>query len=192
MSKLTGFFEVFKGIEELTSEEINQYLKIRVEQHILENYIGNRILYSQVIPIKLNELEIDLAILKAYIAKNKQYFYDDKQKRIFLPYSFKNRFGTLTGIIVSYLDILPLDGANTVILQQDSKQAIIGSIIITHQTPLQDPFVPLTINNKPYKLKNGVVTMLSFPPGELNIVIAQTTYKAYGGEVGVIFDLRHR
>ena len=85
MPKVSGIFEKFKDLEQIPIDDISRWLKPQPE-YFLENFIANRLLYPQVLPLTIQDLEIELAILKEVVKR------DPKHKTHDLQIEFLHRF----------------------------------------------------------------------------------------------------
>ena len=64
MPKFSGLFDSFDNLEKINVENVASFLKNPPQLISLENYLANRILYPQTLPLTEENLEIDLAILR--------------------------------------------------------------------------------------------------------------------------------
>lgn len=190
MPKLTGVFSRFTDLEELNVEGINYWLKVKENPFYLENYIGNRILYSQAIPVSLRDLEIDLAILREYLRGHPEIVYNAKTKKMFIQEELEMRFPPLQKLIGAVLDVLILEGTTPIIIHRiDGVVEVVGTII--SHTPQKEGFTDVNINGQILKLETETVTIL--PNKEQHVVVQigdEPTFNVSGGTLGVVVDLR--
>lgn len=64
MPKLSGLFDSFDNLDQIAVENIVRWLKPPPEPGNIENYLAQRILYPQTVPITETEMKVDLAILR--------------------------------------------------------------------------------------------------------------------------------
>src|SRR3990167_9440024 len=70
MPKLTGLFSSFDDLDQISPEAIASWLKPAPELTSLENYLANKILYPQAVPLTKHDMQIDLAILREALRMN--------------------------------------------------------------------------------------------------------------------------
>src|SRR3989344_1785377 len=110
MPKVTGIFDVIDNLDELISEDVAKWIKNPPQPIGLQNYIANRILYPQAIAASLGDLEIDLAILREALKKDKSYFSIETRK-IIIPDILVSRIPSLAKLVWVFIDayLLNLD-----------------------------------------------------------------------------------
>ncbi len=190
MPKLTGIFSGFKDLEKLNAEDLNRWLKLKENPFYLENYIGNRILYPQAIPISLRDLEIDLAILREYLRRHPEIIYNPKIKKMLIPEELEMRFPPLQKLIGAILDVVAPEGPTPVIIQGVNGVIDLVGTIISH-TPTKIGFTDVNINGQILKLESDTVTIL--PNREQQIVVqigVLPPVNLAGGSLGIVIDLR--
>lgn len=190
MPKLVGVFSAFKDLEKLKAEDLNQWLKVKENPYYLENFIGNRILYPQVVPISIRELEIDLAILREYIKLHPESVYNSRTKKLILEEELEIRFPPFAKLIAVILDVLDLEGPTSVLVKRLSGTLeIVGTIIAF--TPSNQGFTEVKINGQVLALETSTVTIL---PNQEKAVMVQlddsTALSVAGGSLGIVIDLR--
>lgn len=177
MPKLTGPFEKFQNLEKISLFGVKS----------LENFIGNRILYPQTIPLIHQELETDFAILKEALTFNPQLVYDQKNKKIILSKELSERFPPQAKLITIIIDALNLKGVISVYLKDQDRVEQIGSIII----PDSLPDAVCQIDGRQVKLKKGKSLVFPLRDHHLRIKIAhQSEMVVSGGDFGLMIDLR--
>lgn len=193
MPKLSGVFDQFADLDKVFAEDINKWLRIKIEQHTLDNFIANRIFYPQTIPMTPQEMEIDIAILKEAIKRGGKKFYNLSDNKIVIPQEFVLRFFPTHRLVAAFIDGLDdLKEITQVYLQQAGSKKLFGSIYIPSQLTDQNPVV-IKIDNQKYPLKLNTLTLLPIAKIGLKISIdpnKQLTIN--GGSLGIFIDLRKR
>lgn len=200
MSKLRGLFDNFVGIENISIENVIAYFGGRVDPRILENEVANRILYPQVIPESLQELALDLVILREALKNHPRDYYNRNLKRIIIPEFFLTRFPDLQNLIGAFVDAYLPPGVTTIFIKsEDMGMKKIGSII-KPDVLRGDGWIYFEVDGKKYQVKPG--SLVSIPGagnqvevkfeskvaalnGKSNITIA-----APGGQMGLLIDTR--
>src|SRR5258708_6068700 len=202
MPKLTGIFEQLKNIDKVPPEEIGQWLKAKEQPHIIENFIGNRLIYPQTVAVTSLDMDLDFALLREYIRQNKYKFYrynlpqgaNPKQaafaKKIIVLEDFLRRFPPLIRLIEAYLDVLELTGIVTVLLSKDVISSTVGTVVSLKDEITKHNFV-INIDDKATALQNGVINIVKNTHRSVKIQIGNDSpFVVSGGELGVVVDLR--
>src|SRR5688572_29560259 len=100
MPKVTGIFEEFDFLDQIPIDDISKWIPIKLPPFYLENFLANKILYPQSIPVTEVDLAIEIAILRE-IVKRKSHF-DPKLNQIFIPETFLSRFPNLSQLVWVY------------------------------------------------------------------------------------------
>lgn len=193
MPHLSGIFEEFGDLDKVSVEEIAKWLSQKYEVHFLVNFLGNRIIYPQAIPLTQKELEIDLAILREAIKLKPSLVYEPQTNKILLPKAFVDRFPSVVNVAKSIVEGLNPKGVHNIFLKDNGQQRLVGSVI----SPLNPQKLSLDENSviftglavrRPLPLNS--VSVIPTPAAEARIVLGDEEYKVPGGEVGIIIDLR--
>lgn len=188
MPKLSGVFDQFRDIERIPPEDINRWLKVKLEPHILENYIANRILYPQTVPTSEYELDIDLAILREIIRRGSPLFYQNS--RIVIPSEYVDRFPSLLKLATAFVDGLTPAGVTPIAIKEHDGVQLIGSYVSFSFLKEQNP-IKVIVNGVEYKIKLNALTLLPFNEKQLKVMIDETQEILIdGGTLGVLIDLR--
>lgn len=128
MNKLIGVFENFRYLDQIPTSDISKWLKTKINDTDLENFIGNRIIYPQTLPMNSLELEIDLAIFREALKRQPEVLYDRRLNKIIIPGEFQQRFGTFERLIKAITEVLILKKNTKIYLKEDNNIKLIGSI----------------------------------------------------------------
>ncbi len=113
MPKLSGVFDSFKNLDQIPTDDINRWLKVKVEDRTLENHLGNRMLYPQTVPITNQELQIDLSILREAVKRNPSVVYNSATGRLNIPTELQTRFGNRQALAEAIMEALELSPSKT-------------------------------------------------------------------------------
>lgn len=189
MPKLSGVFEQFRGLDQIPIADVARWLKNKDDTHLLDNFIANRIIYPQTLPLTKIELEIDLAIFREAIKKEPRVLYDLEQKRINLSDEFIYRFGSVENLLTALIEALGINGLNYIFLKKAQGNELIGSMVTPESIP-NGVIVSTLINNQNLGLKNGEMHILPFKDSKLDVKIESSKeVLAAGGNLGLIIDL---
>ncbi len=129
MSKLLGVFDLFEDLDKISEQEIITLLHTKVDRHNLENYLGNRIIYSQTVAMNKLELEIDFIILTLALKKHPEKFFKKAQNQIFIPHLIIPRFPPLPKLVSAFIDNLDIEELTQIWIQQINGAMLVGSIL---------------------------------------------------------------
>lgn len=191
MSRLSGIFEQFRHLDQISISDINQWLNPKIDLIILENFIGNRIIYPQTLPITKKELEIDLAILREAIKRQPEILYQQNEKKFIIPESFQLRFASLESLIKALVEVLnPPDVTQIFLKKEKDTNYLVGSVL--KKVPIStELIVSVSVNNQTLGLRNGMVSVLPFKDQHLLVKVEnQIEDLAAGGDLGLVIDLR--
>lgn len=192
MPKLSGLFSNYSDLDSLDFETIRSSSKTNLKIREIENFVANRFLYPQTIPLTILEMKVDLSLIKEIIKKNVQLFYNSSLKRITIPEGFEERLKPVPDLIIAFIDAISPPAATQIILKYADGSRKVGSVYIP-QVFINKPAVQLTIEGQVVKLKNNVIS-------RLNCTIPQTTIQLegqnpepiWGGDIGIFVDLRKK
>jgi hypothetical protein len=190
MPKLSGIFSNFADLDKVTAEDLHPYLKAKEQSFYLENFIGNRILYPQTVPINLTDLEIDLAILRLFIKQNPVVVYAEQLKKIIIQEDLVMRFPPIQKLIGAILDVLTLEQVTPIVLRRfNGGIENLGTVI--RVTSNDGGFMDVNVNGQVLKLEFDSLTIL--PNKDPHIVVqvdSQPSLNVVGGSLGLVVDLR--
>lgn len=202
MPKISGVFEKFDNLDQISLENVVSSLKFAITLINLQNQRANLIYYPQTIPIEKKDLTIALAILKEAIAGGP--YFSPVSRKIFIPYDFVYQFSNLVDLAVVFIDALltkPTErtGIWSLILKSDLEQ-VAGTVVFPKLN--QNSSVEFGLEGKKYMVKAGSVVSLP-----CNKQRCQLSYKltngsllnqasgaveVYGGPLGVLIDGRKK
>lgn len=204
MSKVLGVFDFFPNLNKIPIDEIAKRFPSRTNIKLIENYIANRILYPQAIPINADELKIDLKLLTVALSFHPEKFYDSNSKKIYIPQDFTFYLGDLKQLTLAFIDAFKPDQITTIYLT-----GFIRKVLGTYIKPLRKESngvltiwvsQPPWLNQQKYLLKLGTLTQLQSLSEKVDIkfespvatLLGKNTIEleVYGGNLGLLVDLR--
>ncbi len=202
MSKLSGIFESFSNLDQLPADKLLSELKVSINEITIENFLANRILYPQAVPVNKEDLEIDWAILKEALKDLPgKKFYDEQNKKIYIPENFLARFPDIKKLIFCFVESLqPQDITQLLIARLNSKEPL-GSFI-----PLKfedkNGKVSLDIEGLKITINAGKLTQVPCSPARCHIKFkakgarlygkSEGVFEAMGGKLGLLIDGREK
>ena len=187
-------------------EELVKWLKHLPDPIILKNFIANRVLYPQIIPVTKEEMEWELAILREAV-RNTPDFFNPTARKILIPASFLSRVPDLSKLVWVFVDAYLLNwtknnpGQNiwTVVLRNEDKDEVIGSIIIPELAE-QTSSIQILVNEKNVQIPKGGLAVIPCDVNKCKIGfkvnkgvllgINEGMVEVYGGKLGLIVDGR--
>lgn len=190
MPKLSGIFTNFPGLDKVPIDNIIRWLKIKPEVHSLQDYIANRLLYPQTIPLTQQDLEIDLALLREALILEPSHIFIPNKKKIVIPEDMENRFPPLEKLTMAITEAINPAGVTSIYVYRDNISVQVG--VIARPEILNSPNeLDVFIDNKMIRFATGGVSIFPLPPKPLTIKIATLEpFTVSGGDVGLILDLR--
>lgn len=217
MAKLPGLFDGFDNLDQIKTEDIARWLKPQPDPIYIENYLAQRILYPQTVPMTQSDMKLDLAILREALRmltpKDKTTpmlgynpFINITLRKILIPSKFLEFMPDLPNLTWTFVDGLLLDRKKkdffedlwTVELVGDTNE-VIGSIIQPefkdHKGELQ-----LAILGKTYMIRAGTLIVIPCPPKRCQVSFKfkqgkilgkqDLEVEVYGGKLGLMIDGR--
>lgn len=189
MPKLTGVFADFKDIDKIPIPDINRWLSHKVSEHLLLNFIGNRIIYPQAVPASNIDLEIDFAILREVLKRQSELVYNPSAQKIVIPDEFTLRFPPLPRLVLVIVEALNPKGLTSVLVRKNKLLNIVGSVIAPHPPLKEDPLV--SVNGQSNRLKLDTITILTAQTRHIRLKIDDLEeILVNGGQLGLVIDLR--
>jgi hypothetical protein len=192
MSALTGIFATLPGIENIPPDGIQRWLKTRLSEHAIENFLANRILYPETVPLTQEEKLIDQAILQEYIFRNPARFYNPLSHRLIIPSEMIARFQPLENVMVIFCSLLGITAITPVFIAEESTLTPEGSIIVP-TVPITEQKTTLLIDGKPQTIENGKFYHFAVTNQRVKIKLgAENEILVSGGKLGITVDLRQK
>lgn len=171
--------------------DIASWLKVKGNIHMLQNVIGNRLIYPQTIPVTKEDLQVDLAILREAIFRQPNKIYDQKGRILLIPEEFEKRFPPLVVLVTTIIECLNPSGITFVYLRSRQVNQMIGTIIAP-QDIVKNRTISVIVNGKALtNLKPGSLTLFPYKDKQVRVKVDSDEEKLVsGGKLGVIIDLR--
>lgn len=193
MPHLTGVFEEFPDLDKVSSQDLSVWIKGKADPDSLMNFLGNRILYPQTIPLSKSELEIDLAILRQAVKLKPALVYDPQRNKLFLPLSFIQRFPNITRLAGVIIEAISPKGVNQIYIKDKNQVKLVGSAISPvdpTKLPNDNQKVKVSINGTQSTLRLNTLSVFQTGAANINVSIGNQDTKVSGGDIGIIIDLR--
>lgn len=211
MSATRGLFEPFENLENLSIDEITEWLNPIPQIINLENHLANRILYPQTLPVTKEELQIDLAILRAVLRKLSKtgkagQYLDSKSHELIIPSKLINSIPNLNQLMWAFVDGLlsgidKTKGADNLwlVVLSGELNEVMGTLLIPSFEGTED-LMQLGIQGKIYKVKPGNLTVIPCNSDNCRVIYKiskgnlmgtkESAVDLRGGKLGIMIDGR--
>ena len=220
MPKLSGLFDSFDNLDQIDINNLISWLRPAPTLIALENYLANKILYPQTLPITDYDMKLDLAILREALRLNAPILETNTQlesnpflnitsRKMMIPERFLHFTRDLVSLVWAFVDGLLLskqrksdffEGFGTVVLTDDVDE-IVGSIIIPKFGSIDDTMI-LNLLGRSIKIKAGSLTIVPCPRTRCEIAYKlsggkllgkkEAALEVYGGKLGLVIDWRNK
>lgn len=200
MPKLTGLFDYFPKLSDVKAEGVAVWLGSKVDAKLLENRLGNRILYSSTIPYSADDIIFDLAILREAIKACPQDFFNRNLRQIYIPEEFLQHFPDLRALVIALIDALRPRGITSVMLKSKTLGLkSLGSVIVPE---ISSPTGIITIQTggQRQEVKVGSLVVIAAEGSKVDISLQSRAAKLFGkdditlevagGALGLLVDAR--
>ena len=220
MPRLTGLFDSFDNLDQISVEAIASWLKPIPQLNQLEDYLANKILYPQALPLTEPDMQIDLSILREALKMNgpkpgfqknntllgDNPFLNTTLRKILIPVKFLNFVPDLMSLALVFIDALLLNREKkdyfqdlwTIVLT-DNIDEIVGSILLP-QFDGSDGVMNLELQSKNYEIRQGNLMLVPCPKDRCEIAYKlqkgkllgkkENAFEVYGGKLGLVIDGR--
>lgn len=214
-------FDSFDNLDQIAVEDIARWLKGAPNEVALENYLANKILYPQTLPLTKADLELDLAILREALRQNApknlkgagpflgdNTFLNVMLRKILIPSNFLRFVPNMTTLIWAFVDAFLLERKRedffedlwTIILTGEIDETV-GSVLLP-QFMDRNGVLELQLGNQSYKVRPGSLMVIPCPANRCQIAYKfnkgkilgkeESAIEVYGGRVGLFIDARNQ
>ncbi len=214
-------FDSFDNLDQIAVEDIARWLKAAPNEVALENYLANKILYPQTLPLTKTDLELDLAILREALRQNApknlkgagpflgdNTFLNVMLRKILIPSNFLRFIPNMTTLIWAFVDAFLLERKRedffedlwTIILTGEIDETV-GSVLLP-QFSDRNGVLELQLGNQSYKVRSGSLMVIPCPANRCQIAYKfnkgkilgkeESAIEVYGGRVGLFIDARNQ
>lgn len=218
MSHLSGIFDIFDNLDQIKVENIARWLRPQPQLLYIENYLAQRILYPQTIPITETDLKIDLAILREIIRMTgpkksdsqpmlgDNPFLNKTLRKVLIPSHFLDFVPDITTLVWTFVDALLLGREKedsfedlwTVILTGETDE-VVGTILLPEFVN-QKSVMQLLVLGQNFEIRPGMFMVIPCPKQrcEISFNLKQgkilgkedLAVEVYGGRLGLMIDGR--
>ncbi len=196
MSGLVHILPLLPDIEHITPEELIPWTSFKVAPEVMDNYVGNRLLYPQAILTTQQQLEWDKALVQAAIHRAKDKFYNANTRRMLIPVEFMELSANSQDIFKLFIDVCQ-PHLISYILQ---KPSIILGTILTPVALKKSGLITLIIDQQTFTIKLGELVFLPISKSKVDLQFSspsatlmgqqQFRVEVAGGPAGIIVDAR--
>lgn len=203
MPKTISLFSYFPNLSQVSAERVVSWLSgsdfyKKQNPTVLENEIGNRILYPEVIPTTQAELALDFAILREAIKLHPDGYLNENLKKLSIPGEFLSRFPDLLNLTWAFIDALAPEGVVSIYLKSAVGPKSLGTYMKAKiVTP--EAGVSVWLNGQRTNLGSKRRVVIPAPGSKFVFKFEsegvellgqnQITFEAAGGPLGALIDL---
>ncbi len=199
MPTFKGVLSYISDIEKIETEKIAAALKFRVNLEIIENQLGNLLLYPHIVPVTEAESNFLLAVLKEILRLEPQNFYNPNLKKIYIPEVCFRIIPNLSKLAFIFIDSLkPVNLTSFFFKSETSGIKNLGTYIKPEDISNQC-FLDVYINQQKFHIPSGNITIIPCSKQKIdlkmesncNIIDGKNEFIAevIGGDIGIIIDL---
>lgn len=212
MPKLSGLFDSFDNLDQISPEAIATWIKPTPNLIQLENYLANKILYPQALPVTESDMKIDLGILREALKINRSLSVGDNPflnitlRKVLIPVRFVNFVPNLSSLTWAFIDAFLLDRKKadffedlwTIVLTDDTDE-IVGTILLP-QFEGSEGGGEVDLLGKNYHIRPGGLMVIPCPKDRCEIAYKfskgkilgkqESAVEVYGGKLGLVIDGR--
>lgn len=217
---MPGLFDSFDNLDRISAEALASWLKPVPQLTQIENYLANKILYPQALPVSRLEMQLDLAILREALRANGPQgssqkinallgdnpFLNITLRKILIPRRFLEFVPDLKSLVWVFVDALLLNRRRedwfqdlwTVVLTGETDE-IVGSVILP-QFEKGKGLMKINVQGKSYGVQAGGLMVIPCPGLRCEIVYriqdgrvldkTDMAMEVYGGKLGLMIDGR--
>jgi len=191
MPKLTGLFDHFPKLNTVTADMVTAWLGGKADAKLLENRLGNRILYPSAIPCSAEDINFDLVILREAVKTQPQDFINQNLRLIYIPEEFGQFFPDLRTLAVAFVDALKPRGITSIVL----KSATLGlknlGSVIKPEVISPSGTILIRIHDQKYEVAESGKVDINFQSRAAKLLGKDNaTLEVAGGKLGLLVDTR--
>ncbi len=217
MNLLPGLFDSFDNLDQIKIEDIVRWVKPQPPLVFADDYLAQRILYPQTLPVTKLDMDLDLAILREAVrlsvpreSKNAMLgdnpFINFTLRKILIPTKFLNFVESLPVLTSVFVDALLLQRSKidkfedlwTVVLTGQTDE-VIGSVVVP-EFKSSAGRLQLKVMDKTYTVNAGTLTLIPCEKERCEIAFSVNSGKVLGqenlavevsgGRLGIVIDGR--
>lgn len=200
MPAAKGIFNYFSKLEEIQVSELQEEFSLREDPTILENRLGNKILYPGIIPQNEKDILFNAVIIKKVIELDLAKYYNKNLKKIDIPEEFLNLIPDLQNLVAVFIDAIKPNGITAICIKSDQfGRREIGTILRPDNLQ-KGSFVTIGIKGQQYQIEVGSLVVIPTFEHRADITFSSTSAKLMGkkiistqivsGKLGLIIDAR--
>lgn len=204
MPEMPGLFDSFDNLDQIQTEDIARWLKPQPEPSHIENYLAQKILYPQTVPITEADMKIDLAILREALNLSAPKF--RKARKILIPKKYLSFVPNLPILTQTFVDGLLYERKRedffedlwTVVLKGETDE-VIGSVLLP-RFKNESGTLYISLRGKKYQIRAGTLTHVPCPNKRCEVSFKlkggeilgkdDLQVEVYGGKLGLMIDGR--
>lgn len=199
LSTNKGLLSYISNIEKIEAEKIAIALKFKGDVAIIENQLGNLLLYSQTIPTTEEESNFFLAVLKEILRLEPQNFYNSNLKKIYIPDICAKIFPNLSKLAFVFIDSLKPVSLTSFLLKSETLGIKNLGTYIKPEDISNQCFLDVDLDQQKFHILAGDIAIIPCSKKKIdiklesncNIIGGKNEFitEVVGGDIGIIIDL---
>lgn len=198
-STIHGLLSYISSVDKLEAQNIASFLQSKSDLNIIENRLGNLLLYPQTVPETADELLFDVAVLKEMLRLEPNNFYSPNLKKIYIPESIAEICPNLSKLAFIFIDALKPRNLTSLQLKSDDFGTKNLGTYIKPENISDKCFLDIYLGQKKFHVLAGNITIIPVSQQKIDIKLESNcniiegknefTAEVCGGDIGVIIDL---
>jgi hypothetical protein len=200
MPATKGLLNYLSKLEEIDISDLRQGSSLKEDETILENRLGNIIIYPQVLPQTEKDLLFNYILIRKIICLNLGVLYNNNLKRIDIPEEFLEFVPNLQNLVGAFIDVIKTSGVTTLCLKSNKIGRLDLGTLIRPEELQTGSFITIGVKDQQYQIETGSMVIIPIPESRADITFTSTTAKLMGkkvmvmqivaGKLGLIVDAR--
>ncbi|MDO8638789.1 MAG: hypothetical protein Q7R43_04395 [Candidatus Daviesbacteria bacterium] len=198
LTQTKGLLSYISDIEKLEASKIASSLNSSSDLKIIENQIGNLLLYPQTVPTTEGESSFDLSLLKEILRLEPQNFYNPNLKKIYIPEIFSHIYPNLSRLAFIFIDTLKPVNLTSFFLKSETLGIKNLGTYIKPENVLDHCFLDVYVDQQKFHIMAGNIAIIPSLQRKVdikmesncNIIEGKNEFitEATGGDIGIIID----
>lgn len=202
MPKLAGLIDFFPKLEEVSADKVVAWLDRHPSPKIIENKLGNELLYPQTVPCSVEDLEFKLALLREGLKLHLRDFYNSNLKVAYIPEGLLEILPDLSKLAWALIDVIQPIGITALVLKSPTLGTKNLGTIIRPETVGDSGEVNIWTGGRKYEVKVGDLAFIPVSSNKPDVRFQSSsvrllgkediTTEVTGGQLGIIVDVRRK
>lgn len=194
-----GLLNYISSVDKLEAQNIAQFLQSKSDLNIIENRLGNLLLYPQIIPTTPEESAFCTAVLKEILRLEPENFYNPNLKKIIIPEIIVQICPNLPKLAFIFIDSLKPKNLTSLLLKSENFGTRNLGTYIKPENISDECFLDVYVGQQKFHVLVGNISIIPAPKSKVDIKLESNcniidgkdefTAEVVGGDIGIIVDL---